>query len=390
MKKKMFGAVLAGVLSLSLLAGCGKNQNSGEAMKDRYSPYVDLGDYIGIQYTPTETEVKDTDVESKLQQWLMGYGEKEQKKTGVAAKGDTVGIDYVGRIDGVEFDGGSTKGAGTEITLGSSGYVDNFDDQIVGHEPGQTFDVKVTFPENYGKEELNGKEAVFETTLNYISGTKYPELTDEFVAEKTEYKTIDEYRKHIREDLIKQTAENDLNTDKETMMKQMMDTSAVKELPEKEMKTRIEKLTNQLKSTAASYGISLDQYLMYMGMSADNLQEQIRNAVLDHIKRKMIVCAIAEKADISVSKKEAEDKIRELLNATGLKDVAALNEQYGYEDEDYYYIIMEEKVLQYLYDNAVNRKADTTETPVELPSEQASTEASSEPTTEATTEAASK
>ena len=104
----------------------------------------------------------------------------------------------------------------------------------------------------------------------------------------------------------------------------------------------------------------------------------------------MIVCAIAEKADISVSKKEAEDKIRELLNATGLKDVAALNEQYGYADEDYYYIILEEKVLQYLYDNAVNRKADTTEKPVELPSEQASTEASSEPTTEATTEAASK
>src|SRR5699024_9878611 len=96
-----------------------------------------------------------------------------------AADGDTVNIDYTGTIDGVAFDGGSATG--DSLTLGSGRFIDNFEEQIVGHMPGETFDVTVTFPEDYGNEELNGKEAVFETTLNYIAETSLPELTDDWV-----------------------------------------------------------------------------------------------------------------------------------------------------------------------------------------------------------------
>jgi trigger factor len=386
-KKRFFVGLVAGTFSLSLLTGCGKSDNPVEQMKERYSQYVDLGDYMGIEYTPTETEVKDTDVDSELAAWVRNYGETVHKTTGVAAIGDKVGIDYTGRIDGVAFDKGSTNGAGTEITLGSSGYIDNFDEQIAGHEPGQTFDVTVTFPETYGDEALNGKEAVFETTLNYIVGTEYPEITDELVSEKTDYKTVEEFRKQVEKDLVKETAENDLATDKEAMMKQITETSAVKQYPEQEMKDQIEMLTNQVKSVAESYGVSLDQYLMYFGYDADSFQESLRTSVESNVQRKMIVVSIAKKEDITVTKAESEAKIQELLKASGLSDVATLSSRYGYSDDDYYYVVLEEKVLDFIYNNATPKvKGSSTE---EQTSGETGSDTSSETTEAASTEAAS-
>jgi len=392
MKKKMFGAFLTGALCLSLLAGCGSkaDENPAEAMKERYSIYVDLGEYKGIQYTPTETPVNESDVESQLQRWLMNYGEEVHETTGMAVSGDKVGIDYVGTIDGVAFEGGDTKGAGTEITLGSSGYVGNFDDQIVGHAPGETFDVNVTFPENYGKEELNGKAAVFKTTLNYIVKTNYPELTDEFVAEKTDYDTVDAYRRHLQDDMVKSQAEEDLETDKEAMIKQVIDTSAVKQYPEKELKDRIANRTKQLEATAQSYNIPLDQYIMLYGYTAESFQEEIKTSTEEYIKRKMVVASIAAKENIEVSKAEADAKIQELLKASGIKDVNTLNNAYGYTSEDYYYIVLETKVMDFIYGNAVAKSgsAATEAGSTEAGStEAASTESAS--TESASTEAAS-
>ena len=383
MKRKKFSLLLAGCLGLTLLAGCGKNSNPAEALKERYSQYVDLGDYKAIQYTPTETKITAEQVDSKVNQLVTQNGTRIEKKEGVAAIGDTVNIDYVGSIDGVEFAGGTTKGQGTEVTLGSSGMIDNFDDQIAGHSPGDTFDVNVTFPENYGKEELNGKAAVFKTTLNYIVGTEYPELNDELVSSKTEYKTVEEYRAAVEADMVKSQAESDIETDKEAMMKQMLETSAVKQYPQAELEERIAELVDQAKTAATYYGMSTDQYLMLYGYTADSFQEDIRTSTETYIKRKMIVAAIAAKEDINVSKDEADAKIKELLNATGLTDVNDLNSRTGYKEEDYYYIVLEDKVIDFIYNDAVPRTKDSGETVIV---EDTTTEAGSENATEAATE----
>ena len=379
--QKKLPLVLVGCMGLALLAGCGKKSNPAEALKDRYYKYVDLGSYKEIQYTPTETGVTAEQVDSEVNKLSTQNGTRVEKKTGLAIKGDKVNIDYVGSVDGVEFEGGNTKGAGTEITLGSSGYVDNFDDQIAGHSPGETFDVNVTFPENYKTAELAGKAAVFKTTLNFIVTTEYPELTDELVAEKTEYKTVEEYRAAKQAEMVKTQAEKDIETDKEAMMTQIMETSAVKQYPQAELEERIKEMTGQMEAQASYYQMTLDQLLMAFGYDADTFQKDIRENAEKYIQRKMIVAAIAEKEDINVSKDEAEGRIKDLLSATGYTDVSQLNEAAGYKEEDYYYMVLEEKVIDFIYDNAIPKTSDSgqpaTEVETQAASEDASTEAGS-------------
>ena len=147
--------------------------------------YVTLpDDYADITISADLGQVSDDDINDYIDSnVLSNFATTNEVKDRAAADGDTVNIDYVGRIDGVAFDGGDTKGSGADLTLGSGTYIDNFEDQIVGHTPGETFDVTVTFPEDYGNENLNGKEAVFETTLNYIKESVTPELTDDWVKE---------------------------------------------------------------------------------------------------------------------------------------------------------------------------------------------------------------
>ena len=138
--------------------------------------------------------------------------------------------------------------------------------------------------------------------------------------------------------------------------------------------------------------MTLDQYLMVFGYDADGFQEEIRTSTEKYIKRKMIVAAIASKEDINVSKDEADAKIKELLSATGLTDVNDLNSRTGYTEEDYYYIVLEEKVIDFIYTNAIPKAKDDGETVIvdegtEAATEGTSTEAAS--TADTTTEAAS-
>ena len=151
MKFRKISAVLVAVMILSLLSGCGKKSKGViEDMQKEYSKFVTLGEYKGVEYTEQKTVITSDDLEYDIDNLIAQNTKENQIKEGIATFGDAVNIDYVGSIDGEEFDGGSTQGMGTEITLGESGYIDNFDEQVAGHSPGDAFDVKVTFPDDYG------------------------------------------------------------------------------------------------------------------------------------------------------------------------------------------------------------------------------------------------
>ena len=163
-------------------------------------PEVELGQYKGLEVEKKEYEVKDEEIEERLKSMQEKNARIETKEDGTVEKGDIAVIDFKGFVDGVEFEGGEGKDYSLEI--GSGSFIDNFEDQLVGAKASEERDVNVTFPENYGKEDLNGKKALFKVTVNEIKVKELPELNDEFAKDVSEFDTLDELKKDIKEKMV--------------------------------------------------------------------------------------------------------------------------------------------------------------------------------------------
>lgn len=160
--------------------------------------YITPLDYRSITVSQADIAYTDEDMENALNSVLTSHREASEDASLTAADGDTLNIDYVGTIDSVEFEGGSTEGNGADLTLGSDSYIDDFEDQLIGSHPGDQVKVEVTFPEDYTNEEVQGKDAVFEVTVNSIY--VLPELTDELIAENygDVASTVEEYKDYLK------------------------------------------------------------------------------------------------------------------------------------------------------------------------------------------------
>ncbi|HCA22329.1 MAG TPA: trigger factor [Lachnospiraceae bacterium] len=362
MKKKLCSIMIV-VLCLSLLAGCGSKKsdskkassdNPFEAMKERYVKEVTLAEYKGVKYTPTKTEVTDNDIEGDKASLINQGTTTEEIKTGIATYGDAVNIDYVGYVDGVAFEKGSTEGKGTQITLGSSGYIDNFDEQIVGHKPGDSFDVNVTFPDPYeNNPDLAGKPAVFETTLNSIVVTKTPEYNDELVAKLTDYKTTAEYEEAMRKSHEEYNAEADKNTDKQNVITTVINNSKIAEYPKEEMQTLIDSMIGQIKELAEANSVDVSTLIAYYYgfQTEDELKDYITDYVKEYIRQRMVMSAIADAEGITVTEDEVAAKKQEIMTQYNLKSEDEIKDYYS--EEDIYYVIAADKVMNLVYENAV-------------------------------------
>ena len=173
-KTKLISLMLCLALTLTALAGCSgtdkfdfsKALNANGTFKDiDFANVVKLPDYKNFSFSADTLQVSEEDINTKIDELLAPFQEAKEIKDRAVEDGDTLNIDYVGSIDGVEFEGGSTEGNGTEVTIGVTNYIDDFLQQLIGHKPGENFDIEVTFPENYGKEDLNGKDAIFNACL---------------------------------------------------------------------------------------------------------------------------------------------------------------------------------------------------------------------------------
>jgi trigger factor len=288
--------------------------------------YVDLCSYNGISVPKNIHEITDEAVKEKVDSILSENPDREKITDRAVADKDTVNIDYVGSIDGVEFEGGSTQGRGTDVTIGVTQYIDDFLDQIVGHKPGETFDVNVTFPKDYGKEELNGKDAVFKCTVNYIvKETEVTEPTDEYVekvlAPIYSWKTVAEMKDGIRYDLQK-TAISDY------VQQYITDNTTVKSVPKSLLKYQQDSMVNYYKTYADQMNMKMDDFLtQYVGVS--NTKELLKKSEEDNKQNAeycLIVQAIAEDAGIKVTD---EDVAAYFKDVVGTDDYSAYKESYG-------------------------------------------------------------
>lgn len=309
--------------------------------------YVTLPAYKGIEIPADVQAVSDEDLQKQIDTLMKNYTETQKVTDREIKDGDTVNIDYVGSVDGVEFQGGSTGGNGTDVTIGVTNYIDDFLEQLIGHKPGETVNVEVTFPEDYGKEDLNGKDAVFVTVINHISEQVTPELTDAFVEEKLKeqngWSTVEEMKKGLR-DALRKSAEDEYLWDK------VVEGAAVSEIPEILMDNKEKSMLKYYATSASQYGMELSAYLTAaMGISSpdellETSKEDLENAAKDSLVRQ----ALFEDMGLSAGDEDVKTYFKDVMGVTDYSDYS-----------DYYgmpYIrmmVMSEKMMNQISEQAV-------------------------------------
>lgn len=366
MKKslKKLGLVITIATSMVLSVGCGKKDEKKmvQEMIDKYSAYCDLADYKGIEYLETKTVITKDDVQYQVDSLLEAYATSTEVTTGTVGDGDTVNIDFLGKVDGVAFEGGSTDGAGYELTLGSGMMIDGFEEQIMGHSVGETFDIYVTFPEEY-TEELAGKDAVFTITINSKIDKVYPEYTDAFVAANTEYETIAAYEEYLMTAMTENAKASDDDYNKTAVMTAVIDATTINEYPQQDMQKMIDDTMDQIESQAVSYGYELNDYIVgYYGMSSvDEFEKYVSEVVKSYMSEKIVVCSIAKAENMTVTDEEIAAYKTQMMETLGITDEKAFDESYTAQDVAYY--TLADKVVNFLLENGTPVDSTTEATP---------------------------
>lgn len=302
----------------------------------------------GISIPADVQTVADEDIQKQIDAILESYASDGMIYDRAVESGDLVNIDYVGRIDGVEFSGGSTGGAGTTVTAGGSGYIDDFLTQIIGAKPGDTVMVEVTFPDPYpNNTDLSGKDAVFETVINYIQGESViPELTEALIEEHIK----DDYGYTSVEDM-KQEIHDVLKYDQmRTHVLEWLEAScAFGEVPEQIIANQNELLRVDISNTAYYYGMDLATLLSYYGWSSiEDAYAYYRDDYTTYSQQYLMCQAVAETLKIEI---EEDDIADYFTNVVGNPEYDAFVTYYGqgYISQD----VLVHQVTQYLIDNAI-------------------------------------
>lgn len=311
---------------------------------------VKLAKYKGVEMN---CKVSDDEIEERVQSELQyRYSTVNQIKDRACKKGDAVNIDYSGKVDKKKFDGGTASDQ--TITLGSSGYISGFDDGIVGMKAGEKKDLKLKFPDDYREESLKGKDVVFSVTLNYISETVVPELTDEFVASNTEQKTVEEYRENIRQQLLEEKKESEL----EKVYLQIEEKSEVTKYPESLVNACRGWLDSRFRNGVESEGEDFSSYLQRVNKTEEMYQEELEEAAKSFAKSRLLAEAIATKEGIKVTDEEIKGVVDSQIMQFG-GDEAAMRKQY----EEFYgttitleeyfrFVMINNKVIDFVGENA--------------------------------------
>lgn len=332
MKKKLV-LLTASACAFSLLAGC------SSTAKLTYGEYLTLGEYKGLAVKRIKTEITDDMVEEEVESFLADNSTYTPVTDRTAEEGDIVNIDYTGKIDGEEFDGGSAEDF--DLELGSGYFLEDLETALVGTATGETKEITVTFPEDYD-EEVGGKEAVFTVTLNSISLEEFPEYTDEFVAEVTEYSTIAEFEESLKEDLYTSTEADNLYTAGADALSIVMENTTFNGYPQ-ELYDACEE----------NYDAMNQMYAEMFGFDVSELEEDEedkKSSIEEMVKEEMVCTTIAEKENLTVSDEEYKEYLENNYESYGYESAEEYEE---YETKDSItYEILTEKVQNFLLENA--------------------------------------
>ena len=284
-------------------------------------PEVKLGQYKDLEVKARSTEVTDEEVDAEIKKLQEQQAELVLKEDQPAAEGDTVVIDFEGKVDGVAFDGG--KGENYSLELGSNTFIPGFEDQLVGHKAGETVEVNVTFPEEYHAEDLKGKDAVFETTIHEVKTKELPELDDEFAKDvDEEVDTLVELKAKTRERLEAQKQNAAKEAIQEEVIDKAVENAEIGEIPGAMIEEDVHRQMDQYLAGLQLQCISADMYYKLTGSSEEDLHKQFESGAQKRVKTNLVLEAIVAAEDIKASEEEINAEIKELAAQYGMEEAA--------------------------------------------------------------------
>lgn len=279
-------------------------------------PEIKIGDYKGVEIEKIDTTVTDEDVMAEILKDQKENGRKIDVTDRAAQMDDEVTINFEGFVDDVAFEGG--KGENYKLTLGSHSFIDTFEDQIVGKNIGDKFDVNVTFPEEYHVEDLKGKPAVFKVELLAISTLELPELDDEFASDVSSFETFAEY-KEDKKKTFEVKKEEQAKREKQSKVVEKIAEAAEVEIPEAMIKYNQERIMNEMSQRMMYQGLQMEQYLQLMGTTKEEFLERVKPDAIARIKTSLVLEAVAAAENIVASDDDVDAEIQDMATQYQMK-----------------------------------------------------------------------
>lgn len=277
-------------------------------------PEVELGEYKGLNVEKKTYEVNEEEVSKKLKEMQEKNARVEAKEDGTVENGNIAVIDFKGFVDGEAFQGG--EGHDYSLEIGSKTFIDTFEEQLVGAKVNDTVEVNVTFPENYGKEELNGKPAKFEVTIKEIKAKELPTLDDEFAKETSEFDTLEALKADITSKLEEANTERSEREFEEAVVAAVSGNAKV-EVPEVMVEKEVDRMVQNLEQRLQYQGLNLEQYFQFTGTDSEKMREYMRANAQTKVKVDLVLEAIQNAEKIEATEEEIKEKAEEVAKMYG-------------------------------------------------------------------------
>jgi trigger factor len=280
-------------------------------------PEIELGEYKGLDVKKAVYEVEESEIEKQITEMQEKNARIEIKKEGNVAKGDIAVIDFKGYIDGDVFEGG--EGSDYSLEIGSGTFIDNFEDQLIGLAVGDKKEVNVSFPESYGKDDLNGKAAMFEVEIKSLKVKELPELDDEFAKDVAAVDSFAELKENLKNTLEKNNNEKAEREFEEAVISAIIENSKM-DIPEAMVSKEIDAMMQDLEGRLKYQGLSLDQYMEFTGNTTEKMRDFMKENAERKVKADLVLESVSKAEDIKATEEQLNTRALELGKIYGPKD----------------------------------------------------------------------
>lgn len=314
------------------------------------APVVKLGEYKGIEAKKVEYKVSDEEIENQLKGMQEKNARIEDKKDGTVSMGDITIIDFKGFIEEEAFEGG--EGKDFELEIGSGSFIDTFEEQLVGLKAGDTKEVKVNFPEAYGREDLNGKQATFNVTVKSMKAKELPAIDDEFAKDVSEFDTLEELRNDITKSLEKSGEDREKKEFEEAVIDAAC-SNVEMDIPEIMVKRETDVMLKDLEAKLKQQGLDLESYYQYTNNTEEKVRSFMKESAEKRVKTDLVITEIAKQENVEASDEEMLAKAKEVAKQYGDKDIDKTADLIMKAQKQYLKIdVLNEKVIKMLVENA--------------------------------------